>query len=295
MSFNGSIRKIDLPKIFDERGNLSFIEASKHIPFNIERVYWIYDVPGGEVRGSHAFKDTEEFIVALSGSFDVVLHDGDQEHKFSLNRSYYGVYIPKLTWRRLENFSTNSLALVIASKGFSEDEYIREYEQFIDFIKSPLSLIQPRTIHLKRTLPKYLYTKTTVGDCCVVDFGRIHSLKGNITLFENFQTLPIQIKRVYYLYDVPSGVERGGHAHKALYQVIIAASGSFDVILKDGINRKTISLNRPFQALYLIPGIWREIVNFSSGSSCLVLASNYYSEDDYIREYDDFIKGKIVN
>ncbi len=130
MSFNGGIQKIDLPKIFDERGNLSFIEASKHIPFNIERVYWIYDVPGGEVRGSHAFKETHEFIVALSGSFDLVLHDGVREHKFSLNRSYYGIYIPKLTWRRLENFSTNSLALVIASKGFSVDEYIRNFDQF---------------------------------------------------------------------------------------------------------------------------------------------------------------------
>lgn len=131
MSSIQSIQLINLPKILDERGNLSFIEAEKHIPFKIERVYWIYDVPGGEVRGSHAFKNTNEFIVALSGSFDLILHDGIQEHKFSLNRSYYGVFIPKMCYRRLENFSTNSLALVIASKGFSPEEYIYDFEQFM--------------------------------------------------------------------------------------------------------------------------------------------------------------------
>ena len=128
------IRLIDLPKILDERGNLSFFEEENQIPFKIKRAYWIYDVPGGEFRGSHAFKDTEEFIVAMSGSFDVVLHDGEKELKFSLNRSYYGLYVPKLTWRRLENFSTNSLALVTASKRYDEKEYIRDFDHFKVFL-----------------------------------------------------------------------------------------------------------------------------------------------------------------
>lgn len=128
------IRLIDLPKILDERGNLSFFEEENQIPFKIRRAYWIYDVPGGEFRGSHAFKDTEEFIVAMSGSFDVVLHDGEKELKFSLNRSYYGLYVPKLTWRRLENFSTNSLALVTASKRYDEKEYIRDFNHFKVFL-----------------------------------------------------------------------------------------------------------------------------------------------------------------
>ncbi len=135
MTINRSIQIINLPKILDERGNLSFIEEENQIPFKIERTYWIYDVPGGETRGSHAFKDTEELIVALSGSFDIVLHDGVQEQKFSLNRSYYGLYIPKLTWRRIENFSTNSLALVISSKGYEEEEYIHDFELFKEACK----------------------------------------------------------------------------------------------------------------------------------------------------------------
>lgn len=121
---------IDLPKYLDNRGNLSYIEEDTHLPFRIRRVYWIYDVPGGESRGGHAFKSTEELIVALSGSFDVVLNDGEKEYRFSLNRSYYGLYVPSMMWRLIENFSTNSLALVIASTDYSINEYIRDFNEF---------------------------------------------------------------------------------------------------------------------------------------------------------------------
>lgn len=121
---------IDLPKILDKRGNLSFFEYPNQLPFKIERTYWIYDVPGGEVRGSHAFKEQQEFIVALSGSFDVVINDGKEEVRFSLNRSYRGLYIPKMLWRKLENFSTNSLALIVSDKAYNENDYIRDFETF---------------------------------------------------------------------------------------------------------------------------------------------------------------------
>ena len=121
---------INLPKILDKRGNLSFFEHPNQLPFEIARTYWIYDVPGGEVRGSHAFKDQQEFIVALSGSFDVIINDGEKEEKFSLNRSYHGLYIPKMMWRSIENFSTNSLALIVSDKVYDENDYIRNFEQF---------------------------------------------------------------------------------------------------------------------------------------------------------------------
>jgi len=123
-------RLINLPKFLDDRGNLSFFEEDSHLLFRIKRTYWIYDVPGGEHRGGHAFRDTEELIVALSGSFEVVVNDGLKEWRFALNRSYYGVYIPKMVWRLLENFSTNSLALVVASTDFSESDYIRDFHDF---------------------------------------------------------------------------------------------------------------------------------------------------------------------
>lgn len=121
---------IQLPKNGDRRGNLSVIEQMDRIPFKIERAFWIYDVPGGEFRGGHAYREAEEFIVALSGSFDVVVDDGARKQVFQLNRSYYGLYIPKRMWRGMENFSTNSLALVLSSTPYDEADYIRDYEEF---------------------------------------------------------------------------------------------------------------------------------------------------------------------
>jgi hypothetical protein len=126
--YNGNIA--DLPKILDERGNLSFVEGNVHVPFGIKRVYWIYDVPGGQVRGGHAYKSLNEFIIALSGSFDVVLDNGFNRQVFPLNRSYYGLYVPKLVWRHMENFSTNSLAMILTDQPYSADEYIRDYTVF---------------------------------------------------------------------------------------------------------------------------------------------------------------------
>lgn len=122
---------IQLSKITDPRGNLSVIEELKDIPFKIERTYWIYDVPGGETRGGHAYKENQELIVALSGSFDVVLDDGKVKQTFSLNRSYNGLYVPKGMWRTMANFSTNSLALVLSSTKYDEKDYIRDYQEFL--------------------------------------------------------------------------------------------------------------------------------------------------------------------
>lgn len=121
---------IELKKVVDKRGNLSFVEEMNHIPFEIKRSYWIYDVPGGETRGGHAYRKNEEFIIALSGSFDVVLHNGVEQEIYHLNRSYYGLYIPNMVWREMSNFSTNSLAFIVASTFFEQDDYIRKFDEF---------------------------------------------------------------------------------------------------------------------------------------------------------------------
>ena len=123
-------RIIELPKILDRRGNLSFVEQNQHIPFEIKRTYWIYDVPGGEARGGHAYKENQEFIIALSGSFDVIIDDGKEKKTYTLNRSYYGLYIPNGTWREMDNFSTNSLALILSSTVYDKNDYVFDYEQF---------------------------------------------------------------------------------------------------------------------------------------------------------------------
>ena len=291
---------INLPKIIDNRGNLSFAEELNHIPFKIERSYWIYDVPGGETRGGHAYRGNDEFIIALSGSFDVVLDSGKEKQTFSLNRSYYGIYIPKGVWRQMLNFSTNSLALVLASTKFDEKDYVRDYDKFLSEQISGENKISnlDELLNLSKCnksvgkdIIKHL--NTSVYDCTIIELDKHHSdRKGNISVVENKKTIPFDVKRVYYLYDVPGGESRGSHAHKKLNQLIIAASGSFSVTLNDGNVKRTFILNRPYQGLYVVPGIWRELDDFSSGSVCMVLASSKYDASDYIRDYDDFIKFK---
>jgi hypothetical protein len=133
---------------------------------------------------------------------------------------------------------------------------------------------------------------STVFDCSILELDKHSHEKGNISIVENGKEVPFNINRVYYLYDVPGGEDRGAHGHKELRQLIIAASGSFDLILNDGNNKRKITLNRPYVGLLVVPGIWREIVNFSSGSICMVLASHKYDEEDYIRNYEDFLKFK---
>lgn len=134
--------------------------------------------------------------------------------------------------------------------------------------------------------------QTSVYDCSVIEIDKHHHKKGNISVVENNKTIPFEVKRVYYLYDIPGGESRGGHAHKELKQLIVAASGSFNVTLDDGNVRRTFTLNRPYQGLLIVPGIWRTLDDFSSGAVCLVMASLPYDEEDYIRDYKDFVKHK---
>lgn len=286
------VKIIELPKFLDARGNLSFAEQLNHIPFEIKRTYWIYDVPGGEERGGHAFKENQEFIVALSGAFDVVVDDGVNKKTFSLNRSYYGLYVPAGLWREINNFSTNSLALEFGSEHYDVADYIYDYEEYLQFRNSPLTSNHTTLTNTPLTTNRSpLTTKYNVFDCTMVELDRHHSdRKGNLSVVENGQTLPFDVKRVYYLYDVPGGENRGSHAHKELSQLIIAASGSFTVTLDDGKCKRSFFLNRPYQGLYVKPGMWRDLEDFSSGAVCMVLASDVYLASDYIRDYQEFLR-----
>ena len=129
-------RVIQLPKIADPRGNLTFIEATRHVPFELKRVYYLYDVPGGESRGGHAHKALEQFIIAASGSFDVVIDDGHERRRVFLNRSYYGLYVPRMVWREIENFSSGSVCVVLASEFYEESDYYRDYREFVAAVKA---------------------------------------------------------------------------------------------------------------------------------------------------------------
>ena len=281
-------RIIELPKYLDARGNLSYAEQFTHIPFEIRRVYWLYDVPGGVARGGHSEINNEELIIALSGAFEIVVDDGTSSRTYILNRSYYGLYIPKGLWREIKDFSTNALALEFGSIPYSLDDYIRDYDSFKRFAhlnQSPSTVIPPLRNRDVSTEDKF-----SVFDCTILELDKHHSdRKGNLTVVENGVTLPFDVKRVYYLYDVPGGGNRGSHAHKELSQLIIAASGSFTVTLDDGECKRSFFLNRPYQGLYVKPGMWRDLVDFSSGAVAMVLASDTYKEEDYIRSYNDFV------
>ena len=285
---------ITLPKIGDVRGNLSIIEQIKHIPFEIKRVHWIYDVPGGVDRGGHAYKKNEEFIVALSGSFDVVVDDGSDKKIYPLNRSYFGLYVPNGVWRTMTNFSTNSLALVLSSTEYDESDYVMDYDEYKlwrnDKTYVPSSSENKTSVKVNEPVKKHVSVEgKSVFDCSLCELNKMHDKEGNLTfMYENIH-IPFPINRVFYSYDIPGGEDRGAHAHKRCHQFLIAASGSFEVVLDDGINKRTVQLNRPFWGLHVPPGIWASEQGFSSGSICLVLASEGYDEDDYIRNYDDYL------
>lgn len=283
------VKIIKLPKFLDERGNLSFAENNNQIPFAIKRTYWLYDVPGGVSRGGHAEINNEELIIAMSGSFNILVDDGKNQKTFTLNRSYYGLYIPKGLWREIKEFSTNALALEFGSIEYDVKDYIRDYDEFLRFAQSDnYNIISINEEHENYTDEKQKYD---VFDCTIVELDKHHSnRRGNLTVVENGKTLPFDVKRAYYLYDVPGGESRGAHAHKDLSQLIIAASGSFTVTLNDGKVKRTFFLNRPYQGLYVKPGIWRDLDDFSSGAVCMVLASDVYKKDDYIRNFEEFIE-----
>lgn len=283
---------INLPKIVDTRGNLSIIEQFKQIPFEIKRAYWIYDVPGGCDRGGHAYKENQEFIVALSGAFDVELDDGKEKKIYSLNRSYNGLYVPKGMWRIMTNFSTNSLALVLSSTEYDVSDYIMDYDEFLRWSNGEDIVTQPAG-YAPMSIIKTMFSKKegfSVFDCSLCQLNKFHDQEGNLTVVSENVHVPFNINRVFYSYDIPGGEDRGAHAHKECHQFIIAASGSFEVVLDDGTNKRTVTLNRPFWGLHVPPGVWASEQGFSSGSICLVLASHGYSEDDYIRNYEEFIK-----
>lgn len=283
------VRYIELPKFLDNRGNLSYAQNLDQIPFEIKRTYWLYDVPGGVSRGGHAEINNEEVVIALSGAFDIAVDDGVIKKNFTLNRSYYGLYIPKGFWREIKNFSTNAVALEFGSIPYDANDYIRDYKAFLSSSILYRSVVsndkfkgtsQDKGIHTNRF---------NVFDCTMIELDKHHSdRKGNLTVVENGKTLPFDVKRVYYLYDIPGGESRGAHAHIELSQLIIAVSGSFRVTLDDGNVKRSFVLNRPYQGLYVKPGIWRDLDDFSAGAVCMVLASDVYQAEDYIRSYEDF-------
>ena len=244
--------------------------------------------------------------MAISGSFDVILDDGKGNRQiYHMNRSYYGLYVPPMHWCEVVNFSTNSLCLVCASRGYEEEEYMHSFDEFCEVVKNgsktqmtvnelqiPVNTKSSIALAINQQ-SKVNAHQSSVFDCTMIELDKHHSeQKGNLTVVENGIDLPFDVKRAYYLYDVPGGECRGAHAHKELRQLIVAASGSFTVVLDDGKVKRSFFLNRPYQGLLVPPGVWRDLVDFSSGSVLLCLANEGYDGMDYIRNYNEFLSYK---
>jgi len=289
---------IEIPRIPDARGNLSFIQrCATGVTFDISRTYWIYDVPADADRHGRALRNTAEVIVPLAGAFDVTLDDGlGGARRYHLDRPYRGLYVPPMRWRVIDNFTTNSVAFVLASTIYDEADYISDYHDFVhevansrDSLKTPTPSPAIREHNAEKCVREAdIHCISSVDNCRLIDLPRHVHANGSLTVAQNDSISPMKIRRAFYIYDVPADTARGGHSHHNSQQMIIAVGGSFDVTLDDGVQRRTYTLNRPYRALYVTPGIWRTMDNFSSGSVCLVLTDTEYAESDYVRDYDDF-------
>lgn len=291
---NGRARLITLPRIPDERGNLSIVEELSPLPFRHSRAYWVYDVPGGELRDGHGYRKNREFIVALSGSFEVVTYDKEGKQTFMLNRSYYGLYVPAGTWRQLRNFSTNAVALVLASTPYDETDYFFNYEEAsaVGGERRENIIQEPVT----ETDSCMFADLKPLEQCRIIDYPTHKTRRqGNLSVVENgTDLLPFSLRRSFWIYDVPGGQSRGGHAHAVQHELITAASGSFSVTLSDGRESKHFFLNRPSKGLYIAPGIWIDIHDFSAGAICLAFASDAYEEKDNIRNHTDYLQWRNI-
>jgi WxcM-like, C-terminal len=261
---------VSLPQIPERRGNLTALEELVHLPFRIGSVRWFYELPAGRSWSAGEDDLGDSLIVALSGSFDVVIGAG----RVRLARANIGLAVPASVGWTVEHPATNSVGLIISSR--------------------PTRPQRIRADQPDRSAARDLNPDSTIDDCRRIGLPRHHRGQGSTTSVVPHAAVPFDVVRVYYLYDVPGGAERGGHAHRQLEQVLVSVAGSFDVVLKDGRRVKTVRLDRAHSGVFIATGIWRELRNFSSGAICLALASAPYDEDDYIREYDDFRRAKQV-
>ena len=270
-------RTIQIPQICDPRGNLSFVEEEAQLPFTVGKVEWIYDIPALASVEGNAFPPVRQLIVALSGSFNVEItaEEGNTD-VVPLNSPGLGLIIEAGVQRRLAHFSTNAVCLLVSA---APAEFCHCNSA------ADSSLVTPSMVGL------HSHTSSSIAQCRLIELPRTMPAgnRGGICSIDNCSGSPFQIRRVYYLYDLPCDAERGGHSHKQSLTLLVAVSGCFDVTLDDGAGgSRTFTLNRPYQALFVPTGLWRTLENFSSGSVCLSLSSTLFAETDYVREYDLF-------
>ncbi len=273
----GREQLIKLPKVIDPRGNLSFIEAKKHIPFQIACTHWIYNICDNKEINDNSLNSDHEVIIALSGSFDVIVDDNITKKAYTLDFPSEALYIPNIMNRHLVNFSENTLCLIITSEPYNSENYVKNY-------KTPF--LQPNNNQLSSEYK-------VLSDCSVIEFPTIRNSASHIISVNGEKDIPFDIERIFYIYDIPYGEIRGMHAHKHGHEVLVAASGSFEVELDDGAEKKIVLLDNPMCGLHIPPGIWATQKRYSSNAICLVMASDIYNAEDYINTYSEFKKYRL--
>lgn len=248
----------------DPRGCLSIIEELVHAPFKIGRCHLIFNVPSETKISGYTFATNKELIVPLSGSFRILIDNGIEKTLYNLNKPYCGLFISENLWREVLDFSTDAVALVLSSNESDADEYIVNYDDF----------------------KKKKKENKTVYDCPIVELP-IRKDSSSDLVYNNVN-VPFEVKRVFYSYNIPDRESRGAHAHKECHQFLVAVNGSYEVVLDDGTNKRTVLLDQPNLGLHVLPGIWASEQNFSQGAVCLVFASHLYDEKDYVRSYEEF-------
>lgn len=291
--YNRLPREVSLPKIEDPRGNLSFVQRGVGIDFTPARVYWVYDMPGGTIRHGRALKNTSEFIIPLSGSMTVrhTSPDGLYADTF-IHEADRGVLLPPMTWRQVDGFSTNAVMTVLASSRYDVRDYFYEKEEYLRADKGIVGSGDTTDEDEAMPAPTDRYLVMKVGDSHTSMLDVLPHPNGKLVSVEFGNGIDFRPRRVFYLYDVPAGESRGGHAHYQARELIVAVSGAFDVVLDDGVDKITYRLDRPDKGLYIPEGLWRELHSFSGGAVCMVVTSHLYDPDDYIRDYECFIKIK---
>jgi dTDP-4-dehydrorhamnose 3,5-epimerase-like enzyme len=265
-------RVVSLPQIPEPRGALTALEELVHIPFRIGRVQWFYDVPAGTSWPQRESRPGDVLVIALSGSFDVLAGRQSASSRVRLSRASIGLHVPGSIHWTVEDTSTNSVCLVISSQP----------------TRRPQATSRRRDEDESRAMDP----ATTIDACRTLTLPRRRTPHGSSTEVIPQVDVPFEIPRVYYVYDVPGGASRGGHAHRKLEQMLVATAGSFEVVLHDGRRAKTIRLDQANSGIYIPPGIWRELVNFSPGAICLTLASAPYDEADYVRDPGEYRREK---
>lgn len=259
----------ELPNFHDRSGTLGFMQVGDHIPFDVDNVRWVSGIASQASLGEHPAGSFEHVIVALAGSLEIQVIDEGDAHVFGLHHPHQRLHVPRSGAWALQSASPDAIVLVVAS--------------------APANAIDSALVTGSPTLGQATAaTRSIVDDCAIVELPLHDVPSGSQTMLRSEPEFGRPIHRVYYLTDIPRGAARGGHAHRELHQFLVAAHGAFDVRIDDGVRQRTITLSRPDRALHLVPGIWRDLNDFTTGSICLVIASSRYDEQDYLRDYDEF-------